>query len=190
MEPWRVGFTWKGVPALNLAGPRARDKVLAQLMPPRAAFRLRVRSVCRKLADPMRTHIMHMTKARNSPSTPIGESYRTWRVYRPGSWRAKAAAQLPCAREARIREHRDYDQHAEVRTGIRSRTLAMPFLPHRAFATSSRGQTAKVGFVQTKKYQSSLGVRGARVVICPALKGVGVTLGSPQHTQVSTHLGQ
>jgi hypothetical protein len=48
----------------------------------------------------MRTHILHMTTAQNSPSAPAGESYRisSWRVDSPGPgrWRTKAAAQLPC----------------------------------------------------------------------------------------------
>jgi hypothetical protein len=31
-----------------------------------------------------------------SPSTPAGDRRRNWRIYRPSSWRTKAAAQLPC----------------------------------------------------------------------------------------------
>ena len=52
----------------------------------------------------MRTHMMHMLKAQNSPGTPAGESRRTWRAYRPRKL-ARVGGGSAAARVARLREY-------------------------------------------------------------------------------------
>ena len=79
----------------------------------------------------MRTHVLHMTKAQNSPSAPAGESYRIWRVDGPRPL-AHEGGSSAAVRVARVREHHGFDQHAEARAGTRRLNLAAPFLPHRA----------------------------------------------------------
>ena len=78
----------------------------------------------------MRATIMHTRKAQNSPSTPAGESRRTWRVYRPRQL-AREGGGSAAARVARIRDYHVFDQHAEGHAGTRSLHRAVPFLPHR-----------------------------------------------------------
>ena len=62
----------------------------------------------------MRTHMMHMLKAQNSLGTPAGESYRTWRAYRPRQL-AREGGGSAAARLTRVREYHGLDQHAEGR---------------------------------------------------------------------------
>jgi hypothetical protein len=78
----------------------------------------------------MRAPIMHTCKAQNSPSTPAGESYRIWRVYRPRQL-AREGGGSAAARVARLRSYHVFDQHAEGHAGTRSLHRAVPFLPHR-----------------------------------------------------------
>jgi hypothetical protein len=78
----------------------------------------------------MRTHIVHMTKAHNSPSAPAGESYRTWRVDSPRPL-AREGGGSAAARVARLREYHVFYQHAEGRAGTRSLNRAVPFPPPR-----------------------------------------------------------
>ena len=78
----------------------------------------------------MRTHILHMHKAQNSPGTPAGESRRTWRAYGPRQL-ARVGGGSAAARVARLREYHVCDQHAEGHAGTRSLHRAVPFPPHR-----------------------------------------------------------
>ena len=78
----------------------------------------------------MRTPMMHMTKAQNSPSTPAGESRRTWRAYRPRRL-ARGDGGPAAARVATLREYHVCDEHAEGHAGTRSLHRAVPFPPHR-----------------------------------------------------------
>ena len=147
MEPWRVSFTWKGVPTLKLASPRARGRCLPSCCcRAAAACTLRMRFTGSKRPSSMRTHIMHMTKAQNSPHTPAGESRRTWRVYRPRQL-AREGGGSAAARVARIRAYHVFDQHAEGHAGTRSLHRAVLFLPHRdsrVFVVSRKSWVRKV----------------------------------------------
>ena len=78
----------------------------------------------------MRAPMMHMLKAQNSLGTPAGESYRTWRAYRPRQL-ARVGGGSAAARVARLREYHGFDQHAEGHAGTRSLHRAVPFPPHR-----------------------------------------------------------
>ena len=94
----------------------------------------------------MRTHIMHMHKAQNSPSTPAGESRRTWRVYRPRQL-AREGGGSAAVRVAKLRDYHVFDQHAEAHAGTRSLHRAVPFLPHRdshVFIVSRKSWVRKV----------------------------------------------
>ena len=94
----------------------------------------------------MRTHVLHMTKAQNSPSAPAGESYRIWRVDGPRPL-AHEGGSSAAVRVARVREHHGLDQHAEARAGTRRLNLAAPFLPHRdsrVFVRSRKSWVRKV----------------------------------------------
>ena len=83
-----------------------------------------------KRRSSMRTPMIHMLKAQNSPSTPAGESRRTWRAYRPRQL-AREGGGPAAARVARLREYHVCDQHAEARAGTRSLHRVVPFPPHR-----------------------------------------------------------
>ena len=94
----------------------------------------------------MRTHIVHMTKAQNSPSAPAGESYRIWRVDSPRPL-AREGGGSAAARVARLREYHVFYQHAEGRAETRSLHRAVPFPPHRdsrVFIVSRKSWVRKV----------------------------------------------
>ena len=111
----------------------------------------------------MRMHILHMHKAQNSLGTPAGESYRTWRAYRPRQL-AREGGGSAAARVAKLRDYHVCDQHAEVHAGTRSLHRAASFLPHRAFRVFVVSRKSWVRKVLVNFLECPGAVRDSKVV--------------------------
>ena len=92
----------------------------------------------------MRTHIVHMTEAQNSPSAPAGESYRIWRVDSPRPL-AHEGGSSAAVRVSRLREYHVFDQNAEARAGIRSLHRAVPLTEKLGLANTQHSPRAPQG---------------------------------------------